>query len=77
MEEIIALKLSKRRKNAQKLQKVLTGFGSLIKTRIGFNRGGETGVILLDVEGNDSAIKEFKKRISKERGVEITEISFD
>jgi len=77
MEEIIALKLSKRRKNAQKLQKVLTGFGSLIKTRIGFNRGGETGIILLDVEGKESAIEEFKKRVSKEKGVEITEIRFD
>ncbi len=77
MEEIIALKLSKRRKNAQKLQKVLTGFGSLIKTRIGFNRGGETGIILLDVEGKESAIEEFKKRVSKEKDVEITEIRFD
>ncbi len=77
MHSVIVIKVSDRRKNAKNILKILTGFGSIINTRVGFNKGDEEGIIILNLEGGGQAIREFKEKLSKEKGVEVKDISFD
>ena len=72
MKSVLALKINDRMKKSHKLQKILTGFSSIIKTRLGLKRKSG-GVIILDLEGNEKAVKEFKKKIRSEQ-IKVQEV---
>jgi len=76
METVIAIRIEERRKKAQEVQKLLTGFSGIIETRLGLKRE-DGGVIILDVNGVEKAVREFKKKLRKVEGVQLEELSFD
>ena len=65
METVIAIRIEERRKKAQEVQKLLTGFSGIIETRLGLKRD-DGGVIILDVNGGEKAVEELDHFDSKE-----------
>jgi hypothetical protein len=71
------------RKNViDKVQKILTGWGCMIKTRLGIHDGTlenctDTGLIILELVGEDDKKKELTEKLSKLSGVsaKLVEIS--
>ena len=66
--------LENRRSEAVKVQKVLTDFGCIIKTRLGIHDGvldkcSNTGLIILELVGAKSEIKSFERRMKAIKSV--------
>ncbi|MDD5066499.1 MAG: hypothetical protein PHF84_05580 [bacterium] len=73
---IFLLLLGKRMNSAVETQKVLTEFGCIIKTRLGLhnlsdNQCEESGLVILEVQGEPGQQKEFRKKLSRIRGVNL------
>lgn len=73
---ILAIRLSKRRNEAVKLQEILTQNGCLIKVRLGLHEAGnfcsEEGIVLLQITGTQkeigsliSALKKIKVKVAR------------
>lgn len=80
MTTIIGIKVNNRIENAVSVQKVLTDFGCVIRTRIGLHREIEghcapDGIILLEIT-NDDIAAEVAKALCDIEGTEIQHIKF-
>ena len=67
---ILALLLAKRRNTAVEVQKVLTEYGCMIKTRLGIHDGvldkcSDTGVIILELVGDKKEMQEFQNKLER------------
>jgi hypothetical protein len=67
---ILALLLAKRRETAVDVQKVLTEYGCMIKTRLGIHDGvldkcSDTGLIMLELVGEKKEMLEFQKKLEQ------------
>ncbi len=81
MHTIIGLQIKDRKSLAEKVQKLLSQYGCYIKTRIGLhdvhdNICSGTGIILLEMFGDNKKIKEFQNKISKLSGVTLKKMIF-
>ena len=77
---IVAVHITDRLKEAVDIQKVLTKYGDLVKTRLGLHEvdaGGMSGLILLDVVPPAERIAEFQNDLEQIEGVEVKTIAFE
>ncbi|MGM9993828.1 MAG: hypothetical protein ACI37R_03755 [Candidatus Avigastranaerophilus sp.] len=76
---IIGIKLNDKGNNAIELQRILTDFGCDIKLRIGINNASflcsDTGIILLQVENRESAIR-LENSLINISGIELERMIF-
>jgi len=66
---------------AAQVQSVLTEYGCLIKTRLGLHETGPdhcspSGLILLELVGDDAQIRRFFGALAAIRGVEVKQMVF-
>ncbi len=78
---ILGVKLQNRVENAPAFQKVLSDFGCFIKSRVGFHDvdGGTcatSGVILLEIIGNDNEKQDFESALNGLDGVDVQKMVF-
>jgi hypothetical protein len=77
---IIAVHVTDRLKEAVEIQKVLTKYGDLVKTRLGLREvdaGGLSGLVLLDVIPPADRIAQFENDLRQIESVEVKSVSFE
>ncbi len=81
---ILIILLGKRKESAVSVQKILTQWGCLIKTRLGIHDGvlencSESGLIILELVGAKSKKEEFTRKLNLLSGVtaKLVELSID
>ena len=74
MENIMLIKSCNRRENIDTVQKTLTDFGCIIKTRLGLHQAGDScsneGLIILQLTDDEEEITKLEKALSKIECVE-------
>ncbi len=65
---------------AVKVQKILTAWGCMIKTRLGIHDGvldncTQTGLLILEMVGEDGKIEEFVRKLNLIDGVEAKSLT--
>jgi hypothetical protein len=78
---ILGILIRDRIKEAGKTQKVLSQHARIIKTRLGFHelseeKNSRTGVIILQLTGNQEEFEAIINDLTAIRGLEIKEMSF-
>ena len=83
MEEkrILGVLITDRQKEAGNVQKVLTGYGSSIKTRLGLHEVGDTtlskeGLILLELTGEINQQNKLQQELEKIEGTQTKVMAF-
>ncbi|GAB4157765.1 MAG: hypothetical protein Kow00107_06950 [Planctomycetota bacterium] len=76
---VMAILISNRKDAAEKVQKILTGWGCLIKTRLGLHEGvlencSDKGLIILELVGTDEQKEELLHKLSLVNGVSAKKI---
>ena len=71
---ILLILMNTRSKEAVKVQQVLTGWGCMIKTRLGIHDGvldncSDSGLIILELVGEDDKKKELSRKLAVLPGV--------
>ena len=71
---ILLILVGKRKEEAVKVQQILTGWGCIIKTRLGIHDGvlencSNNGLIILELVGTDEQVDELTRKISILPGV--------
>jgi hypothetical protein len=71
---ILLILIGKRKEEAVKVQQILTGWGCLIKTRLGIHDGvldncSDTGLIILELVGTDEQKQELARKVAVLPGV--------
>ena len=77
---IVAVHITDRLKEAVEIQRVLTKYGDIVKTRLGLHEvdaGGMSGLLLLDVIPPSERIAQFESDLQQVEGVEVKSISFE
>ncbi|MFH1877693.1 MAG: hypothetical protein ABH883_02690 [Candidatus Omnitrophota bacterium] len=72
--DVILILISNRKKSVERVQKTLTGWGCLIKTRLGLHTGvldecSEGGLIFLELAGDKKKHKELCRKLDILPGV--------
>lgn len=67
--------MSTRQETAVQVQKILTGWGCLIKTRLGIHDGvlencSDTGLVFLELVGEESKHEEMTRKLNLVKGVD-------
>lgn len=78
---ILGIHIQNRVKDAPEIQKILTGYGCNIKTRIGLHEVTDnfcsgSGVIILEMVGDQAKYKELADRLNVFDGVEVQKMVF-
>lgn len=80
---VMAILIENRRETAERVQKILTAWGCLIKTRLGLHDGvldscSDTGLIVLELVGTSEQHRELCDKLNKLPGVraDYLELSF-
>jgi len=71
---VMLIMIDNRNETAGNIQKILTGWGCLIKTRLGIHDGvldkcAQTGLIMLELVGDDDKHDELLRKLSLLKGV--------
>ena len=71
---VMVVLINHRRDAAAKVQAVLTGWGCLIKTRLGIHEGvqedcSENGLLFLDLVGDEEKLDELERKLNVLNGV--------
>ncbi len=71
---VMVVLISHRNDAAAKVQAVLTGWGCLIKTRLGIHEGvqdncTENGLLFLDLVGEEEKLQELERKLNVLKGV--------
>ena len=74
MKTILLILISKRKNAAVQVQKVLTGWGCMIKTRLGIHDGvmencTDEGLLILELAGERKKMDELARKVSLVKGV--------
>ena len=74
MKTILLVLIGKRNEAAVQVQKVLTGWGCMIKTRLGIHDGvmencSEQGLLILELAGERKKMDELARKVSLIKGV--------
>jgi len=79
---VLAILLAKRKETAVNVQKILTGWGCMIKTRLGIHDGvldncSDAGLIILELVGDPEKMREFQRKLELIQGVkaQLVELS--
>lgn len=81
-EVIMAIIIDQRSSAAPEVQEILTKFGHIIQIRLGFhevhhNNHGETGRILLQLNGQTSEVEQLGQALTQLSGVKVKSMSLD
>jgi hypothetical protein len=79
---IVAILMDDRDKTALTVQKIMTGWGCMIKTRLGLHDGvldscTQTGLIILEMVGSAEKIAEFVHKLDLVAGVQAKHITLE
>lgn len=71
---ILVILVGKRKEQAVLVQQILTGWGCIIKTRLGIHDGVEDncsneGLLILELAGTDEQVQELTRKVSVLPGV--------
>jgi len=71
---VLLILIGKRREAAIKVQKILTAWGCMIKTRLGIHDGvlddcSDTGLVILELVGREDEKQEVARKLSLIEGV--------
>ncbi|MEI7810844.1 MAG: hypothetical protein WCJ01_00300 [Ignavibacteria bacterium] len=71
---VLLILIGNRKESAVNVQKVLTGWGCLIKTRLGIHDGvlencSDRGLVMLELVGDDEQKNELARKIALIKGV--------
>jgi len=71
---VLLILIGKRREAAIKVQKILTAWGCMIKTRLGIHDGvlddcSDTGLVILELVGREDEKQEVARKLSLIKGV--------
>ena len=74
MKTILLILVGQRKQAAVQVQKVLTGWGCMIKTRLGIHDGvmencSDQGLLILELAGDKNKMKELARKVSLIKGV--------
>lgn len=74
MKTILLILIGTRKESAVQVQKVLTGWGCMIKTRLGIHDGvlencSDSGLLILELVGDKKQMDELARKISLIKGV--------
>jgi len=80
--KILGILISDRLKEAEKVQKILTKYGCIIKTRLGIHEASDTicakkGLLLLELTGKKNEGVKMEKELSKISGMQIKKMVFN
>lgn len=80
--DIVAMIIDQRNQNADKVQKIMTGWGCMIKTRLGLHDGvlnecTPTGMVILEMVGESEKIDEFVHKINLLKGVQAKRMTLE
>jgi len=80
MQKIVGIKIGDRIEEAEKVQNLLTEYGSVIKTRLGIrgeNSETDKGTIIIEIDEKNSGNSEkLENKLSLLDGIEIREMQF-
>ena len=73
---LLIFSLENRRNEAVKVQKILTDFGCIIKTRLGIHDGvldkcSNTGLIILELVGAKAQIRDLERRLKAVKSIRV------
>ena len=79
---IVGVHITDRIKRATKVQQIFTDHGKHIKTRLGLNdmgvgKAGPSGLILLEMVGDEKVADKMMKELKKIEGVDTKKIIFE
>jgi hypothetical protein len=79
---VVAMLINTRNETAVNVQKILTGWGCMIKTRLGIHDGvldncTQTGLVLLEMVGEEAKIEEFVRKLNLVKGVTAKRITLE
>lgn len=79
---VVAILVSHRNQAAANVQKVLTGWGCMIKTRLGIHEGilddcSEKGLIILDLVGEEAKKEELVRKLNALSGVSAKRVDLE
>lgn len=78
MIEILGLYVGEKVVDKNPLQQVLTQYGNIIRTRLGLSAtSGAYGIILLELLGDSTEIKNLKAALEKIEGLQLQKMSFE
>jgi hypothetical protein len=71
---VVLIMVSNRKESATKVQQILTGWGCMIKTRLGIHEGvlddcTESGLIILELVGEEEKKAELERKLNVVPGV--------
>jgi hypothetical protein len=79
---VLTILLAKRKETVVNVQKILTGWGCMIKTRLGIHDGvldncSDAGLIILELVGEPEKMHEFQRKLELIQGVkaQLVELS--
>ena len=77
---VLVVLMRNRRDSALKVQKLLTDFGCIVKTRLGIHDGvsdkcSDTGLIILELAGKPKDKASLAARLNKISGVKVKSVS--
>ena len=77
---VLLVLIDNRKESAEKVQKILTGWGCYIKTRLGIHDGvldncSDHGLIFLELVGEDSKHEELMRKLKLVKGVDVKLVS--
>lgn len=80
--DIVAVIIDHRNDTAVNVQKVLTGWGCMIKTRLGLHEGvlddcTQTGLIILEMVGESDRIDEFVRKLNLVKGAQAKRMTLE
>lgn len=80
--EIVAIIIDHRNESALNVQKVLTGWDCMIKTRLGLHEGvldncTQSGLIILEMVGENDKIDEFVRKINLVKGAQAKRLTLE
>ena len=72
--QILLILIGSRKESVVTVQKILTGWGCLIKTRLGIHDGvldecSDNGLLILEVVGDEKKHKEMARKLNLVKGV--------
>lgn len=76
---VILIMVANRRESASKVQQILTGWGCMIKTRLGLHDGTlddctDSGLIILEVVGEEEKKAEMVRKLSVIPGIDARRV---
>ncbi len=80
--DVVAVMVDQRNETALNVQKILTGWGCMIRTRLGLHEGvldncTQTGLLILEMVGDSDKIEEFVRKVNLVKGAKAKRLTLE